>query len=575
MFRDRPRNPLLVAPSILSADFGRLAEEVEAARSLRRRLDPRRRDGRPVRPQHHARPPHREGDSRGHHPTRRRAPDDRRAREVPRRLRQGRGGRDDRPCRGVTSSASNAPARAWPGKASGRRAQPIDPRRHDPVRARRRGPRSRDERQPGLRWAGVPARSPAEGPGHPAHDRCDGSPIHLEIDGGIAPDTVALATEAGARVLVAGNAVFSHPPYADAIAGLRREGERGVGLRDDTTLAVVRGLRSRSVAPAIRAPPPPPPASCRCPSRARPRSPAARRPLRRAPLGSTSEGRRGSSRACSAASRSRVASRPRRPVPGVLLERPALIARVKDHVARELPPEAIRNEGLALQLFGFIPTAVRLRGRRVPAIAGSTRRLLRAGRRDDVHGERSRRRGGRRDPRSRARSCPAGPAMGPRAPIELPPRRRGPQRSRQRARRGRRDQRDVRRHDRAGRPGQRQDGASTFRTTCSPSRSARGWTRDPARTPLASCDRRWRPRTSTGRSSCTRSAVAGVGRRSTAPGTTRRPRASRSCTRRSGSRTSRRWPLRRRPSRRSARGGRLRTRTRRGSSGLASPSRSG
>jgi hypothetical protein len=45
-----------------------------------------------------------------------------------------------------------------------------------------------------------------------------------------------------------------------------------------------------------------------------------------------------------------------KPVPGVLLERPALIARVKEHVARELPTEAIRNEGLALQLFGFIPT---------------------------------------------------------------------------------------------------------------------------------------------------------------------------------------------------------------------------
>jgi hypothetical protein len=45
-----------------------------------------------------------------------------------------------------------------------------------------------------------------------------------------------------------------------------------------------------------------------------------------------------------------------KPVPGVLLGRPALIARVKDHVARELPPEAIRNEGLSLQLFGFIPT---------------------------------------------------------------------------------------------------------------------------------------------------------------------------------------------------------------------------
>ncbi len=43
-------------------------------------------------------------------------------------------------------------------------------------------------------------------------------------------------------------------------------------------------------------------------------------------------------------------------VPGVVLERSALIARVKEHVSRELPPEAIRNEGLALQLFGFVPT---------------------------------------------------------------------------------------------------------------------------------------------------------------------------------------------------------------------------
>jgi hypothetical protein len=43
-------------------------------------------------------------------------------------------------------------------------------------------------------------------------------------------------------------------------------------------------------------------------------------------------------------------------VPGVLLDRAALIARVKSHVARELPPEAIRNEGLALQLLGFVPT---------------------------------------------------------------------------------------------------------------------------------------------------------------------------------------------------------------------------
>jgi ribulose-phosphate 3-epimerase len=56
-----------------------------------------------------------------------------------------------------------------------------------------------------------------------------GRAVDLEIDGGIAPDTAAAATAAGARVLVAGSAVFTHGDYADAIATLRREGERGLG----------------------------------------------------------------------------------------------------------------------------------------------------------------------------------------------------------------------------------------------------------------------------------------------------------------------------------------------------------
>ena len=46
-----------------------------------------------------------------------------------------------------------------------------------------------------------------------------------------------------------------------------------------------------------------------------------------------------------------------RPVPGVVLARDALIARVKDHVDREVPPEAIRHEGVELQIFGFVPTS--------------------------------------------------------------------------------------------------------------------------------------------------------------------------------------------------------------------------
>jgi ribulose-phosphate 3-epimerase len=56
-----------------------------------------------------------------------------------------------------------------------------------------------------------------------------GRPVDLEIDGGIAPGTAALATAAGARVLVAGSAVFRHPRYDEAIAALRADGEKGLG----------------------------------------------------------------------------------------------------------------------------------------------------------------------------------------------------------------------------------------------------------------------------------------------------------------------------------------------------------
>jgi ribulose-phosphate 3-epimerase len=57
----------------------------------------------------------------------------------------------------------------------------------------------------------------------------EGLAVDLEIDGGISPDTAAAATAAGARVLVAGNAIFTHDHYGAAIAALRREAARGVG----------------------------------------------------------------------------------------------------------------------------------------------------------------------------------------------------------------------------------------------------------------------------------------------------------------------------------------------------------
>ena len=46
-------------------------------------------------------------------------------------------------------------------------------------------------------------------------------PIELEVDGGIAPDTVRLVVEAGATVLVAGHSVFDQPDRAAAIRALR------------------------------------------------------------------------------------------------------------------------------------------------------------------------------------------------------------------------------------------------------------------------------------------------------------------------------------------------------------------
>jgi ribulose-phosphate 3-epimerase len=45
--------------------------------------------------------------------------------------------------------------------------------------------------------------------------------IRIAVDGGITPETAPAAIEAGASVMVAGSAVFGHPPYAAAIAALR------------------------------------------------------------------------------------------------------------------------------------------------------------------------------------------------------------------------------------------------------------------------------------------------------------------------------------------------------------------
>jgi ribulose-phosphate 3-epimerase len=51
-----------------------------------------------------------------------------------------------------------------------------------------------------------------------------GLAIDLQVDGGIAPETTRQVVDAGARVLVAGSAVFGASDRKAAIAALRRAG---------------------------------------------------------------------------------------------------------------------------------------------------------------------------------------------------------------------------------------------------------------------------------------------------------------------------------------------------------------
>jgi ribulose-phosphate 3-epimerase len=56
-----------------------------------------------------------------------------------------------------------------------------------------------------------------------------GRDVALEIDGGITPETASSAVAAGARVLVAGSAVFTHADRGAAIDALKRSSASGLG----------------------------------------------------------------------------------------------------------------------------------------------------------------------------------------------------------------------------------------------------------------------------------------------------------------------------------------------------------
>ena len=48
-----------------------------------------------------------------------------------------------------------------------------------------------------------------------------GKQIPIQLDGGVGPDNTAEVTSAGARMLVAGSAIFGNPPYEEVIRQMR------------------------------------------------------------------------------------------------------------------------------------------------------------------------------------------------------------------------------------------------------------------------------------------------------------------------------------------------------------------
>lgn len=54
-------------------------------------------------------------------------------------------------------------------------------------------------------------------------------PIHIEVDGGVNPETAAQCAKAGADALVAGNAVFAGGRYEENIAAIRKAAEAARG----------------------------------------------------------------------------------------------------------------------------------------------------------------------------------------------------------------------------------------------------------------------------------------------------------------------------------------------------------
>lgn len=75
-----------------------------------------------------------------------------------------------------------------------------------------------------------------------AWERATGRTIHLEVDGGVKVENAAAIAAAGADTFVAGSAIFGAKDYAATIAAMRREIERGRAQRAGQQAELDRNL---------------------------------------------------------------------------------------------------------------------------------------------------------------------------------------------------------------------------------------------------------------------------------------------------------------------------------------------